>query len=283
MKSTSNWAAYGLGLLLPLALIAIILSADAAEGPKTAYVGVLAVVPMLAAVFATPRVTAVVAVITWIAAFAFGHFASDGNVAAQQVRLIIIAAVGLAAVGAAVLRVRRERTLLEALREAATAETLRQQAETDQLTGLRNRNGLLTAVAALDEGSTRTIAVIDCDGLKSVNDRLGHLAGDHYLQAVAGRLSGGLSKDDLVARWGGDEFLVVQQIGIDDAVHALTRMQATIHDSPLSVDGSMITASVSIGIAAWPASRAFDEALSTADHAMYQAKSAGGNAIVSAT
>ncbi|MCX6432479.1 MAG: GGDEF domain-containing protein, partial [Actinobacteria bacterium] len=252
-------------------------------GPKTAYVGVLAVVPMLAAVFATPRVTAIVAIITWVAAFAFGNFASDGNVAAQEVRLIIIAAVGLAAVGAAVLRLRRERTLLEALREAATAEILRGQAETDQLTRLRNRHGLLAAVALMDEETTRTVAVIDCDDLKSVNDQFGHLAGDHYLQAVAGRLSGGLSKNDLVARWGGDEFLVVQQIGIHDSVHALTRMQAAVHDSPMSVDGSMLAASVSIGLAAWTPTMTFDEAVSAADRAMYEAKSAGGNTIVSAT
>ena len=282
MKSTSQWAAYGLGLLLPLALIAIILSADAAEGPKTAYVGVLAVVPMLAAVFATPRITALVAIITWISAFAFGNLASDGNVAAQQVRLIIIATVGLAAVGAAILRLQRERRLGEALREAATAETLRQQAETDQLTGLLNRHGLVAAVASITDQTRRTVAVLDCDDLKSVNDRLGHLAGDHYLQAVAGRLSGGLSKDDLVARWGGDEFLVVQQIGMDDAVHALTRMQAAVHDSPLSIDGTMIAASVSVGIATWMPGMTFDEAVSAADQAMYQAKSSGGNTIVSA-
>ncbi len=282
MKPRSNWSAIGLGLLIPILLIAVILSADAAEGPKTAYVGVLAVVPMLAAVFASPRITALVALITWLAAFAFGHLATDGNVAAQQVRLIIIALVGLAAVGAAYLRLRRERTLMKALREAATAETLRQQAESDQLTGLRNRHGLLTALADMTDRESRTVTIIDCDNLKSVNDRLGHLAGDHYLQAIAGRLAGGLSKEDLVARWGGDEFLVVQQISLDDALHAMTRMQGAVHDSSLSVDGTMIEASVSIGMADWPASMTFDEVVSAADHAMYQAKSAGGNRIVTA-
>ena len=64
-----------------MTLVVLFLAADAAEGPKTAYVGVLAAVPMLAAVFATPHALAV-AVVTWLPAFGFGHLASDGNVAA---------------------------------------------------------------------------------------------------------------------------------------------------------------------------------------------------------
>ena len=80
-----------LGVVLPLALVVIILTADYLEGPKTAYVGVLAAVPMLSAVFARPLVTLAVGVITWLAALGFGLAASDGNVPAQRVRLVIIA------------------------------------------------------------------------------------------------------------------------------------------------------------------------------------------------
>ena len=116
MTTTSRAAAVWLGLVLPVLLIVVILGADVIESPKTAYVGVLAVVPMLAAVFAPPPMTAVVAVITWLSAFGFGQLASDGNVAAQQVRLVIIALAGLAAVGAALLVYARHATDGERIR-----------------------------------------------------------------------------------------------------------------------------------------------------------------------
>ena len=276
----SAWANYGLGLVLPLALIVLILSADAAEGPKTAYVGVLAVVPMLSAVFATPIVTAVVAVVTWLSAYGFGTVASDGNVAAQDVRLIIIAIVGVLAVGAAFLRQRRERALVAALHEAAAADQLRTQAETDALTGLANRRGLTARLDDLVDASQRTIALVDCDGLKAINDGMGHLNGDTYLQAVAGRLTGSLSKKDLIARWGGDEFIVVQQLDVDSAVTALQRMHGAIQSTPLSIDGTTVNATVSVGVAPWAAGQSFDAALVAADAALYEAKARGRNRIV---
>lgn len=279
---SSSWAAFGLGFVLPVLFIALILGADATEGPKTAYVGVLAVVPMLAAVFATPAITGIVAVLTWSAAFAFGQLASDGNVSAQGVRLVIIALAGLAAVGAAYLRRHRERALVVALQEAAAADQLRIQAETDQLTGLANRRGLL---AHLDGGSTdvpRTIAIVDCDGLKDINDRWGHLAGDEYLRAVAGRLAGSLSRDDVIGRWGGDEFLVVQRLCLDSAMPTLARMHATVDESPIGVEGARVEGTVSIGVAAWDPDRAFDDALAAADEALYEAKALGRNRIVTA-
>lgn len=274
------WTNYGLGLALPLLLIVLILGADASEGPKTAYVGVLAVVPMLSAVFGTPLITGVVAIITWLSAYGFGTVASDGNVAAQRVRLIIIALSGLTAIGAAYLRQRRERALVSALRTAAAAEQLREQAQTDPLTGLANRRGLVDRIDQADLTLGRTIALIDCDELKQVNDRLGHTGGDIYLQAVAGRLAGSLSKDDMIARWGGDEFIVVQRLSVEDAMPTLHRMHAAINGSPLSIDGTMLEGSVSIGVAPWPAGTSFDDALSAADRALYDAKSRGRNQVV---
>jgi diguanylate cyclase (GGDEF)-like protein len=277
-----GWAPLGLGLVLPLALIVVILGADAAEGSKTAYVGVLAVVPMLAAVFGSPRVTALVALITWLAALGFGYVASDGNVAAQKVRLIIIALSGIAAVGAAVLRLKREARLLTALKQAALADQLREQAETDPLTGLRNRRGLAAEIAALAVTGACTVAIVDCDELKAINDEYGHQAGDGYLQAIAGRLAGGLSKQDLIGRWGGDEFLIVQRQPVDAAVGSLTRLQSAISDSPISIAGTLVHGAVSVGAAAWNLGTKFEDSLKAADLAMYDAKTAGGNCVVAA-
>lgn len=277
MTSTPRAAELWLGLALPLLVIVAILTADVIESPKTAYVGVLAVVPMLSAVFARPPMTAVVGVVTWLSAFVFGTVASDGNVAAQKVRLVIIALAGLAAVGASVLRVRRERALAEALQGAAIADQMRIAAETDQLTGMSNRFGLSQRVARADRTIIRTIALIDCDDLKSVNDRLGHLAGDEYLKAIAGRISGSLSKQDYLARWGGDEFIVVQRLGLEDAIPSLHRTSDAVRSTPLAIDGTSIEATVCIGAAQWDPGMSFDAALSAADRALYRAKSRGRN------
>jgi diguanylate cyclase (GGDEF)-like protein len=270
----------GLGVVAPLLLIAVILGADAAEGPKTAYVGVLAVVPMLAAVFATPGLTALVAVITWLAAFAFGTVASDGNVAAQRVRLIIIALSGLAAIGASVLRERRERQLQAAMRDAEAADALREQAETDLLTGLLNRRGLVSSLAAEDGRAARTVALIDCDGLKAINDELGHLAGDEYLRAIGRRLARNLAAPDHVARWGGDEFLVVQSLPLGAAEKSLRRMHSAATATPISIDGTMVDGTMCVGICEWQPGISFEQAIAAADGALYEAKAGGRNRIV---
>lgn len=110
---------------MPVALIAVILGADLLEGPKTAFVGVLAFVPMLAAVFARPVITAAVGATTWAAALAFGFLASDGNVPAQRVRLVVIALCAAIAVVAAAVRTRTDRALAAARDAAAEAEVER--------------------------------------------------------------------------------------------------------------------------------------------------------------
>jgi diguanylate cyclase (GGDEF)-like protein len=249
------------------------------EGPKTAYVGVLAVVPMLAAVFARPMLTFLVGAVAWVSAFAFGHLASDGNVTAQTVRLIIIALSTLAAVGAANLRIRREARLGQALEEAAVAERLRVQAESDALTGLLNRRGLLRALGDHEPTVSRTLTLMDCDKLKLINDEHGHLAGDEYLRALAGRVRSNLASRDLIGRWGGDEFLVVQDLTAEQAVGTILRLREAINNPPIQLPTGSLPASVSIGVAEWVPGQGFDDALAAADRALYQAKSAGGNRV----
>lgn len=96
---------------LPCLLVATLLVADTLEGPKTAFVGVLAVTPMLAAVFGGPATVVAVGVVALVSGWLFGLSAHDGQVAAQQVRLLVIAAMTLLATVAAAERVRRERAL----------------------------------------------------------------------------------------------------------------------------------------------------------------------------
>jgi diguanylate cyclase (GGDEF)-like protein len=94
------------------------------------------------------------------------------------------------------------------------SESLRQRADTDQLTGLLNRNGFLTAVARERAIAERThtpltLAVLDLNGFKQVNDRLGHAAGDRLLADLAGAWRERLRAGDILARHGGDEFVLL--------------------------------------------------------------------------
>ena len=270
-----RWA---LGFVLPLVFIVLILGADSTEGPKTAYVGVLAVVPMFSAIFARPTMTAVVSVIVWLSAFTFGQLTSDGNVTAQIVRLFIIAGVGIIAVLAAYVRTRREYELVNALKRAAQADVIKAQASTDFLTGLMNRRGLLERLA--DKGAAeRSLAIIDCDNLKKINDELGHLIGDEYIQAIGGRLQSNISKSDLVGRWGGDEFLVVLDLPQEQAQAVLTRVHRKVVERPISTAGGLVPSAMSVGLTGWPSGESLDLALARADKALYSAKDAGRNRV----
>lgn len=281
-----------LPVALPVLLVVLILVADALEGPKTAYVGVLAVVPMFSAVFGTVRQVAVVAVIAWLGGLGFGIVASDGNVPAQRVRLVIIALSGVAAVLAAQHRVREEERLRTAEREAALATQMREQADTDQLTGALNRRGALRAlgvegtepdgmrVARPPRTAPWTVALVDLDGFKQVNDRHGHAAGDEFLRAVSRRLDRSVAESDVVGRWGGDEFILVLTVSPDRAEPVLRRVQDTITRLPIETSAGQVPAELSIGAAAWAVGEPFDDTVRRADHALYVGKEAGGGRLI---
>ena len=282
-----------LPVALPVLLVALILVADALEGPKTAYVGVLAVVPMFSAVFGTPRQVAAVAVVAWLAALGFGMVASDGKAPAQTVRLVIIAISGVVAVLAARHRVAEERRLRDAERDAARAELMRLQADTDLLTGALNRRGVLRSLGIRDEPSDDdvplarpkrtapwTVALVDLDDFKQVNDRHGHVAGDEFLRAVSRRLDRSVAESDIVGRWGGDEFILILTVSADRAEPVLRRVQDTITRLPIETSEAQVPAELSIGAAAWAVDEAFDDVLRRADHALYEGKEAGGGRLV---
>lgn len=266
-----------LGLLLPLVAVGVILAVDVIEGPGTALVGLLAVVPMLAAVFAGPAMTAVVAGATWLAAVVFGLVSLGESGPAQSMRLAIIALVGILAVVASTLRLRQEARLAEAEQQASAVTEFRRISETDELTGVLNRRGVLRSIDATEPLVERTIALIDIDGLKAVNDAYGHQIGDEYIRAVARRLSGALAGTDLVGRWGGDEFLLVLEVPASRSERVLDRAHVAITAEPVRVFDRLIPVSVSVGVAQWPPGQPLDAALATADGALYEAKLAGRN------
>lgn len=114
-------------------------------------------------------------------------------------------------------------------------EKLRTQAYTDPLTGLVNRRGLtahLTQVLSVDEPPALLLLLLDIDYFKIINDRFGHLFGDRCLTEVAGRLKERLRNSDLVARWGGDEFVVVVTADTKENLQAATRRIRAMLDRP---------------------------------------------------
>ena len=152
----------------------------------------------------------------------------------------------------------------------------------DMLTGLPNRLLLDTRLAetlAAAVPTSRPVALlcIDLDGFKSVNDLLGHAAGDELLIQVARRLEGELREDDTLARIGGDEFVVIAPARTGSHEALADRLVRTLAQ-PFDLSGQTITIGASIGIALAPAHASSPaELLRCADIAMYCAKDAGRN------
>ncbi len=168
-------------------------------------------------------------------------------------------------------------------------EQLRRQAHFDELTGLPNRvrlTQILTqAMAACErEATLLTVCFLDLDYFKPVNDQFGHHAGDELLVKLADRLRRSLrtraNGDDLVARIGGDEFvLLLRSATLEESRQAVERMQRQVH-LPFALDASEapVYITASIGATVYPLDEADAETLLRhADHAMYGAKQAGRN------
>ena len=182
------------------------------------------------------------------------------------------------AVGGIVLNTRdvTERTNLE--------DQLRHQAYHDALTGLANRvlfSARVDEVLRREERAPLAVLFVDLDDFKTVNDSLGHAAGDELLQAVARRLESCLRPNDIVARLGGDEFALLLQesdgTGTLDAFGVAERILRAL-EAPVLIDGREIVVAASIGVADDPSTvSTVDEMLQHADLALAEAKRKGRN------
>ena len=163
-------------------------------------------------------------------------------------------------------------------------EQLEHSATHDVLTGLPNRllfEERLTHVIphAMRRGQTGAILFLDLDRFKTINDSLGHSVGDELLQLVASRLLSVCRGEDTVARFGGDEFVILMEecAGSSDAV-ALAEKILGLFNAPYRVQSYELNVSTSIGIALFPQQgRQAEQLLKQADAAMYAAKAAGRN------
>ena len=158
--------------------------------------------------------------------------------------------------------------------------------ETDELTKILNRRGFAIIADRLFGQAVRynrpiSLLLIDCDNLKPVNDTLGHKAGDTLLVAMVKGIQGQLRHTDVLARQGGDEFLVLlPETPAGGALDAAEKVRAAVESISLALDGKLVRTSVSIGVASYPADGStLDLLLAHADRCMYQAKLAGRNRV----
>ncbi|RMG37994.1 MAG: diguanylate cyclase, partial [Gammaproteobacteria bacterium] len=213
----------------------------------------------------------------------------------QRHLALFLALVPFLAVAVAMLRRERERNrTLHALNaqyqqeisyRRAAERRLAELARFDPITTLPNqataREFLEQAISDAREQHRRpAVLFLDIDRFARINDSLGHQTGDALLTRLARRLREKMDPDDMLARWSGDEFLIVVR-------HASTRLALTHYaerlaqatERPFDLRGHRVVATVSIGIATWPeAGQTTDELIKNADHALQQAKSEGRNA-----
>ncbi|QZZ20881.1 diguanylate cyclase [Leptothermofonsia sichuanensis E412] len=159
---------------------------------------------------------------------------------------------------------------------------IQHQALHDALTNLPNRTLFSQKLAALlDVGGSQLFAVmfLDLDRFKEVNDTLGHVIGDRLLQDVVQRFTGCLRKEDMLARWGGDEFvLLLSQVNCREDIGEIARRLIKSLQTEFFVEGFRLKVSVSVGIAIYPQDGFHGrELLQNADAALYQAKKEGRN------
>jgi diguanylate cyclase (GGDEF)-like protein len=163
-------------------------------------------------------------------------------------------------------------------REVRSFNEVKQQARTDELTGLANRRALLERAARIVASASArrpaALLLLDLDGFKEVNDSLGHSAGDDLLRQVGPRLRNALRTEDLLARLGGDEFAVLLPDTDLDEAHALACRLRELLLRPFTVEGTRLHVGVSIGVSTAPVPAvSVQELLRCADVAMYTAKS----------
>lgn len=219
--------------------------------------------------------------IAWTSAVAATpEFEARLDTSGADVTAVVVAGLAVLLALLIVVRHRLSRRAAMAAERMAEAE---ERAGRDPLTGLLNRVGLDRSIALLGLDPPRPLAVffVDLDGLKRVNDTLGHDAGDVLIRTAAARLRVSVRDGDLVARQGGDEFVVVAP-GIGSGADA-DRLAAAILDAfavPVPGLGPDIAVDASIGVALATSAATVGGAIAAADVAMYDAKTSGGRRVV---
>lgn len=162
--------------------------------------------------------------------------------------------------------------------ERIRMKALEEHARTDVLTGLLNRRGLGEEYASLRSADGYSVLALDLDGFKKVNDSYGHPMGDVVLCETANRIRSSVRDEDLVARVGGDEFVVVVAGGASTGKAAAERILAAIR-RPIEASGAAASVRTSVGGVWTGARRDIAALMSEADKLLYDAKTAGKDVV----
>jgi diguanylate cyclase (GGDEF)-like protein len=195
----------------------------------------------------------------------------------------LLAGVMLLAITLVTMLYRRVREINQRL--AASHVQLQVQSERDPLTNLANRRHFQAVMAGLGNthGFEGVLLLVDIDHFKKINDVHGHSAGDQVLVEVAKRLNDAVRNDDLVVRWGGEEFLILApQAVAEQAEQMATRVLRILGQTPISVGTQALRVTGSIGYARFPlppynADVPWEQAINLVDMALYTAKNQGRN------
>ncbi|MFO8063875.1 MAG: GGDEF domain-containing protein [Spirochaetia bacterium] len=201
--------------------------------------------------------------------FRYGNFAVGGMVLAAisyyYVRIVWLA----------------EGALVRQNRELASLS------RTDQLTDLPNRRYALEWIAheqarVARYGTTTCVCIADLDYFKRINDEHGHQAGDAVLAHIAKVIRTTVREEDVTARWGGEEFLVLlPDTDVGGGLIAMEKVRSAVSAAYVDWEGTPIDPSVTIGVATVSAQTSVDEAIRRADQALYRGKEAGRNRVES--
>jgi diguanylate cyclase (GGDEF)-like protein len=160
---------------------------------------------------------------------------------------------------------------------------LKRQLDLDNLTGLYNRQGLLKQIGLIHDSaesseSSYTLAIIDFDDFKNVNDTFGHLAGDEVLLRVGDFLRNLMTDDIKIGRWGGEEFIIVMNhFTLEESIDRCDRLREQLLELELSDIIANHKVTVSIGVTQSQPEDSIHDVLNRADQALYQSKKQGKN------
>ncbi len=178
---------------------------------------------------------------------------------------------------------RNESLLIDVSRELAEL------ADTDQLTMLNNRRAMQrhlkkAVINSIHNNQPFTIAMADIDHLKQVNDQHGHQAGDAVLKTVSSIFNKNLRSNDIIFRWGGDEFLVLMNHSNEQSAYeAMEKIRKLIEETSIDIGDKEKRVTVTIGIEQYDNNLGINHCMEKADDALYAGKNRGKNRVVTAS
>jgi len=159
---------------------------------------------------------------------------------------------------------------------------------TDTLTGIPNRRNITNLLGkeisrCKRNGGTFSLIMCDIDFFKKVNDTYGHDTGDYVLQRISEMIQDYIRKQDVVARWGGEEFLIMlPETGVEDAENVAEKLRLAIEKEKLSFGGYDFKVTMTFGVAVYEDELGLEKSIKKADDALYKGKEMGRNMVVKA-